>query len=334
MSIYRIIVWSAYGFWNYTKAGFERRAKSFNPKATDIKLNGKVAIVSGANSGLGKITARELWKKGAIVHMLCRNSERGEKAREEILASIEMDSEQKQSAEERLKLHEVDMSDLRSIKKFVETLESPSCHILVNNAGCMVNERKITRDGVEVNFATNTLGTYYLTKLMIPLLEKSAPSRVITVSSGGMFSAKLDAEDPEGKKVKKFDGTSVYAQNKRQQVELNERWATEFGRNGVGFYSMHPGWSDTPGVSTSMESFYNSMKSRLRTPEQGADTIIWAAVSDEVLAYPNGSFLEDRKAVNTHLPLAQTRSTKEEQDNLVQYCEGLITKIIDQPNGN
>ncbi|ORX92807.1 dehydrogenase/reductase SDR family member 12 [Basidiobolus meristosporus CBS 931.73] len=331
MTIYRVLVWSAYGFWNYTKAGFERRAKSFNPEATEKSLFGKVAIVSGANSGLGKLTARELWKKGAIVHMLCRSPERGEEARKEILSSVELSAEQKHSAEERLKLHEVDISDPRSIQTFVRNWEAqgdPSCHILINNAGCMVNERKTTADGVELNFATNTLGTYYLTKLMIPLLQKSESPRVVTVSSGGMYSAKLDADDPECRKVKKFDGTAIYAQNKRQQVELNERWASDFGSSGVLFYSMHPGWSDTPGVSTSMESFYKSMKSRLRTPEQGADTIIWAAVSDEVLKYPNGSFLEDRRAVSTHLALAQTRSTKAEQDRLIQYIENLLTKIV------
>lgn len=91
---------------------------------------------------------------------------------------------------------------------------SPRLDILVNNAGCMVNERTETPDGIEANFATNTLGTYYLTKLLIPVLEKSENSRVVTVSSGGMYNCALDVSDLQSAKLKKFDGTMVYAQNK------------------------------------------------------------------------------------------------------------------------
>jgi dehydrogenase/reductase SDR family protein 12 len=110
----------------------------------------------------------------------------------------------------------------------------------VNNAGCMVNEREETEDGLEKNFATNTLGTYILTVTLLPLLEKAADgARVVVVSSGGMLTQKLNVSDLQSERVKPFDGTMVYAQNKRQQVIATHQLAEKHKK--VQFSSMHPG---------------------------------------------------------------------------------------------
>ncbi|EAX08888.1 dehydrogenase/reductase 12 [Homo sapiens] len=148
------------------------------------------------------------------------------------------------SPSENIFLHIVDLSDPKQIWKFVENFKQEhKLHVLINNAGCMVNKRELTEDGLEKNFAANTLGVYILTTGLIPVLEKEHDPRVITVSSGGMLVQKLNTNDLQSERTP-FDGTMVYAQNKRQQVVLTERWAQ--GHPAIHFSSMHPGWADTP----------------------------------------------------------------------------------------
>jgi dehydrogenase/reductase SDR family member 12 len=102
-----------------------------------------------------------------------------------------------------------------------------------------------------------------------------------------MYNVGLSTDDLESKKS--YSGELAYSQTKRAEVELTSKWAKLYPS--VNFYSMHPGWSHTPGVQKSLPSFFAAMESRLRTPEQGADTIVWAAASQEVISIPNGSFL-------------------------------------------
>jgi len=125
---------------------------------------------------------------------------------------------------------------------------------------------------------------------------RSSDPRVITVSSGGMLNQKLDAEDPQCEKMNPFDGRKVYSQNKRGQIVMTEHLAKAFPK--VHFSTMHPGWADTPAVRTSMPDFYEKMKSRLRTAEQGADTIVWLAVSHAAKSQPSGLFFQGKFASN------------------------------------
>ncbi|XP_062981302.1 dehydrogenase/reductase SDR family member 12 isoform X2 [Elgaria multicarinata webbii] len=213
------------------------------------------------------------------------------------------------------------MSDPKGIWEFAEQFKKEHrLNVLINNAGCMVNKRELTGDGLEKNFATNTLGTYILTTVLLPLLEREDDPRVITVSSGGMLVQKLNVSDLQSGDVA-FDGTMVYAQNKRQQVILTERWASVHPR--VHFSSMHPGWADTPAVRTSMPDFYEKMKNRLRTEAQGADTVVWLAVSPAACKQASGQFFQDRLPVSTHLPLAQTKASPGDEEKLMQALEEL-----------
>ncbi|XP_069737925.1 dehydrogenase/reductase SDR family member 12 isoform X2 [Phaenicophaeus curvirostris] len=188
----------------------------------------------------------------------------------------------------------------------------------------MVNNRELTEDGLERNFATNTLGTYILTTALLPLLEKEADARVITVSSGGMLVQKLNISDLQSANGT-FDGTMVYAQNKRQQVVLTEQWAK--AHRSIHFSVMHPGWADTPAVRSSMPDFYQRMKDTLRTEVQGADTVVWLAVSSEATQLPSGLFFQDRQPVSTHLPLASTRSPPEDEEKLMEMLEELSQRF-------
>nr|XP_014353947.1 PREDICTED: dehydrogenase/reductase SDR family member 12-like [Latimeria chalumnae] len=174
-------------------------------------------------------------------------------------------------------VHILDLSEARKIWDFSERFrkDHETLNVLINNAGCMINQRGCTAEGMEMNFATNTLSTYILTTSLIPLLEKSEDPRVC------------------------------------QQVVMTEQWSQT--HKTIHFSVMHTGWVDTPGVRSAMSNFYSSVQDKLRTPEQGADTVVWLAVSGAAVKQPSGLFFQDRKTVSTHLPLAWTRSSSEEQ---------------------
>jgi len=126
---------------------------------------------------------------------------------------------------------------------------------------------------------------------------------------------------------KSFDATMVYAQNKRQQVVMTEQYAKKYPS--ITFTSMHPGWADTPAVRTAMPSFYNMMKNKLRTVEQGADTILWLAITKnpEAGIQNSGAFFQDRKSVAKHLPLAWSQSKPEDDAFLMKQLDEFYVKF-------
>ncbi|NWI88218.1 DHR12 reductase, partial [Pitta sordida] len=316
MSWYRSAVWFLKGLWEYTRGGYESASKHFSAADVEVDVAGRSFLVTGANSGIGKAAAKEIARRGGTVHLLCRNAERSEVAKEEIVT---------ETGNKNIFLHIVDISDPKEIWKFVEKFQNEhKLNVLVNNAGCMVNNREVTEEGLEKNFATNTLGTYILTTALLPLLEKEADSRVITVSSGGMLVQKLDISNSQSENGT-FDGTLVYAQNKRQQVVMTEQWAK--AHRNIHFSVMHPGWADTPAVRSSMPDFYERMKNSLRTEAQGADTVVWLAVSPEAPKLPSGLFFQDRQPVATHLPLARTHSPPEDEEKLMEVLEEFSQKF-------
>lgn len=262
-----------------------------------IQMEGKNCIVTGANSGIGYATAEGLASRGATVYMVCRSKERGEAA----LAKIHSTT-----SNPNVHLEVCDLSSISEVKAFASKFSSENkpLHVLINNAGILEHNRVTTAEGLELNFAVNVAATYAMTELMIPLLEKAAPdARVITVSSGGMYNTPMtkDLQFSESK----FDGTLQYARNKRVQVALTEKWAEIYGNKGVDFYSMHPGWAETPGVAKSLPSFSEKLQGRLRTSEEGADTVVWLALQPKEKLV-SGAFYFDRAEAPKHLPFAGT----------------------------
>lgn len=312
MSFYRNAVWFVKGLQEYTRNGYDVAAKLFVASDLDVDVGGRSFIITGANSGIGKATALEIAKRGGTVHLVCRDKGRADEAKTHIV---------EQSKNENVHVHIVDMSNPRALWEFASLFaQKHSVNVLINNAGCMVNQRELTEDGLEKNFATNTLGTFILTTALIPLLKKSKDPRVITVSSGGMLVQKLNLDDLQFEKGT-FDGTMAYAQNKRQQVIMTDVWAQQHKE--IHFSAMHPGWADTPAVQASMPDFHAKMKNKLRTEAQGADTVVWLSMSDAAVKQPSGLFFQDRTPVATHLPLALTRSSSSEETELMNTLEQL-----------
>ncbi|XP_064360952.1 dehydrogenase/reductase SDR family member 12 isoform X2 [Dromaius novaehollandiae] len=149
MSWYRRAVWFAKGLREYTRSGYESASKRFGPADVEVDVAGKSFLVTGANSGIGKATAKGIAKRGGTVHMVCRNKERAEEAKAEIMT---------ETGNQSIFLHILDISNPKEIWKFAEKFKNEhKLNVLINNAGCMVNQRELTEDGLEKNFATNTL---------------------------------------------------------------------------------------------------------------------------------------------------------------------------------
>jgi dehydrogenase/reductase SDR family member 12 len=282
----------------YSKIGYRLRRPSWDTEdPRPGALHGKVAVVTGANSGLGKATAVGLARLGATVHMVVRDLAKGRDAVTDIRGDVP-------GAD--LVLHRCDVSDLSSVRAFATALRGSveRVDVLVHNAGTLPPERQETSDGHEVAFATHVLGPVLLTEQLRPLLA-AAHGRVVIVSSGGMYAQRLSAGDPEYRRGA-YSGTTAYARTKRMQVALaplmQERWAAD----GIAVHTMHPGWADTPGIVTSLPGFHRLMGPLLRDAETGADTIVWLSASEP--APGGGQFWHDRSPRPEHY-LPFTRET-------------------------
>jgi NAD(P)-dependent dehydrogenase (short-subunit alcohol dehydrogenase family) len=199
---------------------------------------------------------------------------------------------------------------MAEVRALAGRIDAP-IHILVNNAGVLLPERSETDEGIESTLATNLLGHFLLTNLLVDKLAR--PARIINVSSGGMYSQRVHVDDLQMKQGR-YDGAVAYARTKRGQVILTELWAQLLESRGVVVHSMHPGWADTPGVSKSLPLFHKLTKPLLRTPAEGADTILWLAASEEGEG-SSGQFWHDRRPRSTHR-LRGTRETEAERRTL------------------
>ncbi|MBC8187474.1 MAG: SDR family NAD(P)-dependent oxidoreductase [Proteobacteria bacterium] len=197
---------------SFDRTGFRIHSLSFDADDLDVDLSGRRCLVTGANSGIGYETALAMADLGADVVLLCRNEERGVEALERI---------REKTGSARVSLEIVDMSHMESVRAAADRLTAGPIDILVHNAGVLPDERIQTRDGLELTFATHVVGPFLLTRLLGESLEKSRDGRVIWVSSGGMYTRRLNVEDPNWTN-REYDGVLAYAETKRAQVILAE----------------------------------------------------------------------------------------------------------------
>ncbi|XP_063586046.1 dehydrogenase/reductase SDR family member 12-like [Penaeus indicus] len=317
-SWYRRYVWNYKGNREYTKSGYDYAKTRFVAEDLDVDCSDRHYVITGSNSGIGFEIAQEVARRGGVLHMVCRNFEAAKKARSDIITS---------TGNDKIHLHTVDLSRPREVlawaKEFAATHDR--LHVLINNAGCMIHERRLDEDEIEYNFAVNTLTVHIMVTMLLPLLQRSEDARVINVSSAGMLCVKLDPHDLMHESMEPFNGTLVYSQNKRQQVVMTLWYAQRYDK--IHFSSMHPGWADTVAVRTSIPQFYEMMKDNLRTAAEGADTAVWLAISKAALKHPSGLFFQDREPVSVHLPLAWTKSSIEDENLFMTKVEELFQKI-------
>jgi NAD(P)-dependent dehydrogenase (short-subunit alcohol dehydrogenase family) len=295
----------------YTSVGYRIRSRGWRVKDLG-RMDGKVVLVTGATAGLGIAAAERFARLGATVWLVGRSRERAEQAR----AVIE------RSGNDRVQIGLCDLSSLDSVRGFAGRFcdESPRLDVLVNNAGVLPQRRTLSGDGIELALATNVIGPFLLTELLIPILRDSAPARIVNVSSGGMYTQKIRVDDLQSERGD-FDGPTVYARTKRAEVILTELWAERLAGTGVVVHAMHPGWADTPGVRSSLPRFHKLTRPLLRTPDQGADTIVWLGAAAEP-GRSSGRFWHDRRERPTQR-VPWTRETPQERERLLAECARL-----------
>jgi dehydrogenase/reductase SDR family protein 12 len=274
---------------------------------------GRTMVLTGGTSGIGRAAARELVRQGARVVVVGRSAEKLNDLRKELLSMQKGGSIETELA---------DLSLLADVRDLANRLlqRHKSIDVLINNAGALFNQYQRTSEGIERTMATDLISPYLLTRLLLPALKATGDARIINVASGGMYTqgmrASLLAPRPSD-----YDGPTAYARAKRGLVTLAEMWSRQWAAHGISVHAMHPGWVDTPGLERSLPAFRRQLASWLRSPEQGADTIVWLAASPDAHR-ASGHFWLDRKIRATHV-FPHTRATLTDRRELVWALDGL-----------
>lgn len=236
-----------------------------------------VILITGANSGMGKETAMALAKQNNHVVMMCRNKEKGELALEEI---------KKESGNPDVDLLICDLADLASVRQFASAFmeKYDRLDVLINNAGVINMKRFETKDGFEQQFGVNHLAPFLLTQLLLPLLEKSAPSRIVVVSSAAYKFGHIQFDDLQS--TQKYRTFKVYGQSKLANILMTYELARRLKGTGVTVNAVHPGAVSTNlGIDRSSgfgKSIVWLLKPFFQTAKEGAKTAIYLATSPEV----------------------------------------------------
>lgn len=294
----------------YTKLGPALRRHWWPADPRAGALTGKHVLLTGATSGIGEQAAIGLARLGAVMHLLGRNADRLERVGAAVRDAVP-------GAD--VTLHECDLADLGSVREFAEgfTKRVTELYALLHNAGTMVEERRLSPDRHELNFATHVLGPFLLTDLLRESLARVQDSRIVVMSSGGMYGSTLRDDDPEFEHGR-YAPVKAYARTKRMQVSMACEWARRLRPDGISVHSMHPGWADTPGVRTHLPAFRKYSKAVIRSAAGGADTLVWlTATPGRVLG--TGGFWHDRKRrPTTYGPMAA--DDQERRERLWDYC--------------
>ena len=276
-----------------------------------MELKNKTAIITGATSGIGRVTAIDIAREGARMVLPVRNIEKGKALKDEI---------EKETGNTNVEIMHCNLASLDSVRQFAKDFQKKhdKLHLLVNNAGLWETKRKESDDGIEMNFAVNHLAPFLMTNLLLDTIKKSAPARIISVASNAHKYGKMRFNDPEGKKS--WGSMQSYAQSKLANILFTRRLARDLEGSGVTANCLHPGvvntqlFSKLPGVIQKISSLF------MITPEKGAQTSIYLATSPDVENI-TGEYFDKQKIAKTtaHARDMQVADTLWEVSK--EYCE-------------
>jgi NAD(P)-dependent dehydrogenase (short-subunit alcohol dehydrogenase family) len=278
----------------------------------------KTAIVTGANSGIGKQTAQALAGSGYRVVMICRNREKAENARREIID---------ETGNDRIDILICDLSSMHQIKETAETIRETYSQIdrLVNNAGLLPDgERKETAEGLELTFAVNHMAYFLLTRELKPLLESTPSSRIINVASDASRSGTFNPDNLQLQKS--YSTMKAYGNSKLFNIMFTRQLAKELEEKDVTTYSLHPGVVNTNFASESnswFARFFDLGRIFMRSPEKGAETSIYLCL-EEGIEHLSGRYFRDKKPVK---PVGAARSD-EDCKRLWEMSTEIIDRIL------
>ncbi len=287
---------------SFSRIGIGLRRRVFAwPPFTGGSLDGRTVLITGPTSGLGRAATDALAALGARVILVGPSQDRLAGVRNALVAAHGVD---------RFPIVVADMGSLASVRAAVtRVLETESrLDVLIDNAGAIFQERIEGPDGIEATFTTLVVGPFVLVSDLLQLLQRTPGSRVISVTSGGMYSQRLHLDDLEWRS-EPFSGSRAYARAKRAQVALVREWARRLGPRGIVINAMHPGWVATPGLAESLPGLYGLIRPLLRTPAEGADTIVWLAAAADARVRSGALFVDRRPRPFDRIPTTRLSAT-------------------------
>ncbi|KAF0035196.1 hypothetical protein F2P81_012954 [Scophthalmus maximus] len=296
----------------------QRRAR-WEPSACAALLRGKTTVVTGANTGIGKFIAMDFARRGARVILACRSEARGTAALKEI-------REKTGNSDVHLRL--VDLSSLDSVREFAHRIleEEKALHILVNNAAASGLPRQLTKDGLEMSFATNHLGPFHLTNLLLDLMKRSAPARIVTLSSVNHKKGQVDFSHFHGENLTYFMD-KVYNHTKLHNVICTNELARRLEGTGVTANSVHPGIVLTDVIRNypfAVRFLFNLIGFFFfKSPEEGAVSSIYCAVAEETQGI-TGKYFDSDCSLALPAPLARDAALAVKD---FEICERLTSKL-------
>ncbi|WP_437834194.1 SDR family oxidoreductase [Sorangium sp. So ce1153] len=273
-------------------------------------MNGKVCVVTGGNTGIGKETARGLAQRGAKVVLASRDTGRGEAARDDIART---------TGNKDVEVMALDLASKASIRAFAEALRAKHdrLDVLVNNAGVWQRSRAATGDGIEATFGVNHVGTWLLTQELLPLLKQSAPSRIVVLSSKLHYRGQMGWDDLQFER-RKYGAGAAYSQSKLANVLFTKALARRLEGTGVTVNAVHPGVVATELMREFPKIVVKLFNLFLLTPEQGAACSLHVATAPE-LAGVTGEYFEKSRI----LPAATAALDEAAQERLWKLTEAL-----------